>query len=168
MERTREISSIPLAIIGMGCRLPGADNLEEFWRLIVEGQNAIKEVPADRLNQDLYYDPKKGVRGKTYSKLGAVISNRPLNRRILPVPHDLERSIDVAHARMCEVAAAACRHAGMDPFNLPRATSEYTSAMPRAAGFQATILMPRAWKKRRNSFWKSTSSATFHLQSSKK
>ena len=119
MERTREISSIPLAIIGMGCRLPGADNIEEFWRLIVDGQSAIKEVPADRLNQDLYYDPKKGVRGKTYSKLGAVISNRPLNRRILPVPPDLERSIDVAHARMCEVAAAACRHAGMDPFDLP-------------------------------------------------
>jgi acyl transferase domain-containing protein len=119
MRSSREIPSIPLAIIGMGCRLPGADNLDEYWRLIVEGRYSVKEVSADRLDQDLYFDPRKGVRGKTYSKLGGVVSDRPLDRRVCPLPPDVERSIDVAHARMCEVAAAACRHAGMDPFDLP-------------------------------------------------
>ena len=29
---------IPLAIVGMGCRLPGADNLDQYWRLLIEGR----------------------------------------------------------------------------------------------------------------------------------
>jgi hypothetical protein len=62
-------SDVPLAIIGMACRLPGADNIEQYWRLIVEGRSSIGEVPAERFDQQLYYDPAKGVRGKSYSKL---------------------------------------------------------------------------------------------------
>src|SRR3989304_3499 len=119
MQSTREVASIPLAIIGMSCRLPGAENLQEFWRLIVDGLSAVVELPADRFDQELYFDPRKGVRGKSYSKLGGVISARPLDRRICPMPEELERSVDVVHVRMCEVAAAACRHAGLDPFQLP-------------------------------------------------
>ena len=51
---------LPLAIIGMGCRLPGADNLDEYWRLVIEGRSAVCELPADRLDQDMYYDPQIG------------------------------------------------------------------------------------------------------------
>ena len=71
---------MPLAIIGMACRLPGADNLDQFWRLLIEGRTAIAELPADRLDQEMYYDPQEGVRGKTYSKLGAIISSRQFDR----------------------------------------------------------------------------------------
>ena len=42
----------------MACRLPGADNLDEFWRLLIEGRSAVAELPADRLDQELYYDSK--------------------------------------------------------------------------------------------------------------
>jgi acyl transferase domain-containing protein/acyl carrier protein len=39
----------PIAIIGMACRFPGhARTPEEFWRLIVEGGDAISPFPADR------------------------------------------------------------------------------------------------------------------------
>jgi acyl transferase domain-containing protein/acyl-CoA synthetase (AMP-forming)/AMP-acid ligase II/pimeloyl-ACP methyl ester carboxylesterase/acyl carrier protein/NAD(P)-dependent dehydrogenase (short-subunit alcohol dehydrogenase family) len=31
----------PIAIIGMGCRLPGANNLDEFWQLLIDGKDAI-------------------------------------------------------------------------------------------------------------------------------
>ena len=33
----------PIAIIGMACRFPGAENLEAFWKLLVEGGNSITE-----------------------------------------------------------------------------------------------------------------------------
>ncbi|WP_267255887.1 beta-ketoacyl synthase N-terminal-like domain-containing protein [Nostoc sphaeroides] len=39
----------PIAIIGMGCRFPGADNPEAFWQLLRNGVDAITEVPADSL-----------------------------------------------------------------------------------------------------------------------
>ncbi|HWF02224.1 MAG TPA: beta-ketoacyl synthase N-terminal-like domain-containing protein, partial [Candidatus Angelobacter sp.] len=38
----------PVAIIGMGCRFPGAANPESFWQLLQDGRDAITEVPAGR------------------------------------------------------------------------------------------------------------------------
>src|SRR5262245_33056396 len=111
-------SQIPLAIVGMGCRLPGADNLDQYWRLLIEGRHAIAELPPDRLDQRLYYDPTVGTRGKSYSKLGAILSNRQYDRQNCPLPEKLAKSVDNAHLLMCDVAASALRHAGYDPFNL--------------------------------------------------
>lgn len=37
-----------LAIIGMACRLPGADSPEEFWRLLGDKRVAIQSLPAGR------------------------------------------------------------------------------------------------------------------------
>ena len=43
--RTRTGGSIgePIAIVGMACRFPGADDLSAFWRLLTDGRNAVKE-----------------------------------------------------------------------------------------------------------------------------
>jgi acyl transferase domain-containing protein/short-subunit dehydrogenase len=110
---------IPLAIVGMACRLPGADDLDQYWRLLIEGRSAVVELPPDRLDQDMYYDPEVGVRGKTYSRLGAIVSSRKFDHARCPIADDLVRSIDSVHLTMCEVAASALRNAGMDPFNVP-------------------------------------------------
>ncbi|MGC1300336.1 MAG: beta-ketoacyl synthase N-terminal-like domain-containing protein, partial [Alloacidobacterium sp.] len=33
----------PIAIVGIGCRIPGgANNPEEFWRLLHEGRNGVR------------------------------------------------------------------------------------------------------------------------------
>lgn len=47
--------NVPLAIVGMSCRLPGAKNLEEFWQLIVSGGDAAGPLPNDVLDRELYY-----------------------------------------------------------------------------------------------------------------
>ena len=36
---------------------------ESFWKLLVEGREAVSEVPADRWNIERYYDPEPGVAG---------------------------------------------------------------------------------------------------------
>src|SRR5262249_41844240 len=41
-----------IAVIGIGCRFPGADGSAAFWRLLRDGVDAITEVPADRWNHD--------------------------------------------------------------------------------------------------------------------
>ncbi|MFJ9785948.1 type I polyketide synthase [Amycolatopsis sp. NPDC101161] len=38
----------PVAVVGLSCRLPGADGPEAFWRLLTDGRSAITEVPANR------------------------------------------------------------------------------------------------------------------------
>jgi acyl transferase domain-containing protein/aryl carrier-like protein len=51
----------PIAIIGMGCRFPGAENLEAFWHLMSEGLDSISEVPPERWKTNVHnnLDPVK-------------------------------------------------------------------------------------------------------------
>ncbi|CDK98842.1 conserved protein of unknown function containing polyketide synthase/Fatty acid synthase domain [Magnetospirillum gryphiswaldense MSR-1 v2] len=44
--------SKPIAIIGMGLRLPGADTLDGFWRHLAQARSLITEVPAKRWDKD--------------------------------------------------------------------------------------------------------------------
>ena len=47
----------PVAIVGMGCRLPGGvDGPEGFWDLLREGRDGVVEVPAGRWNIDAWYE----------------------------------------------------------------------------------------------------------------
>jgi phthiocerol/phenolphthiocerol synthesis type-I polyketide synthase C len=64
----------PLAIIGIGCRLPGkSDSPDDFWKLMLSGTDAIGEIPPDRWNIKNFYDPKPGTPGKSITKWGAFI-----------------------------------------------------------------------------------------------
>ncbi len=47
----------PIAIIGIGCRFPGADGPAAFWRLLSEGTDAVTEVSADRWGAEAFADP---------------------------------------------------------------------------------------------------------------
>ena len=38
-----------IAVIGMSCRLPGANDIQEFWDLLLEGKSQHKEVPVNRV-----------------------------------------------------------------------------------------------------------------------
>ncbi|NGM19909.1 SDR family NAD(P)-dependent oxidoreductase [Roseomonas stagni] len=38
----------PIAIIGMGCRFPGAEDPDAFWTMLAEGRDAVRPVPPDR------------------------------------------------------------------------------------------------------------------------
>jgi acyl transferase domain-containing protein len=109
---------MPLAIVGMACRLPGADNLDEYWQLISRAQNGLCELPPERLDRELYYHPEKGRLGKTYSQIGGVVMERPLDREVCPIDDELVAESDPAHLMMLEVTASACRHAGYDPMAL--------------------------------------------------
>src|SRR5271156_1793705 len=60
----------PIAIIGSGCRFPGADGPEAFWRLLMAGTDAIREVPADRWDVQTFYDPDPNAPGRISSRWG--------------------------------------------------------------------------------------------------
>ncbi len=55
----------PLAVIGIGCRLPGGiDSPSSFWEALLNGIDAICDVPADRWNHSRFHDTnpeKSGV-----------------------------------------------------------------------------------------------------------
>jgi acyl transferase domain-containing protein len=66
----------PVAIVGLGCRLPGsANDPESFWDLLRNGVDAIREVPVERWNVGQYFDPNPGTPGKTYSRWGGFMDH---------------------------------------------------------------------------------------------
>jgi acyl transferase domain-containing protein/aryl carrier-like protein len=64
----------PIALVGIGCRFPGgANDPASFWRLLVEGMNAVTEVPVGRWNKKSFYDPETGKPGKSLACWGGFI-----------------------------------------------------------------------------------------------
>ena len=119
-NRVENAAHTPLAIIGMACRFPGADDLDQYLQLVKEGRSAVAEIPPERFNRDLHYDPRKGVRGKSYTSIACLVNYRPVDTRRCPLTEEQITTSDIAHLTMCEVASEACYHAGLDPFRMPR------------------------------------------------
>ncbi len=63
----------PVAIVGIGCRFPGADGPSEFWRLLCGGVDSIGEVPEDRWNGSSFYDKDPTVPGKMSTRWGGFL-----------------------------------------------------------------------------------------------
>jgi myxalamid-type polyketide synthase MxaE and MxaD len=69
----REAKNEPIAIIGIGCRFPGANDPAAFWQLLRDGVDAIREVPADRFDQHAFYDPDPATPGKMNTRWGGFL-----------------------------------------------------------------------------------------------
>jgi acyl transferase domain-containing protein len=77
LARADAVAREPVAVVGMGCRLPGGvSSPDDLWRLVSGEQDAITEFPADRgWDTDHIYDPEPGLVGKTYSRRGGFIDS---------------------------------------------------------------------------------------------
>ncbi|EAW17018.1 putative polyketide synthase [Aspergillus fischeri NRRL 181] len=42
-----------IAVVGMSCHVPGAEDLDEFWNILVSGQSQHREVPPERFPMDM-------------------------------------------------------------------------------------------------------------------
>ena len=66
-----------VAIVGTGAILPDAPNVPAFWNNIQSGRYSITEVPPDRWDPALYFDPDRNAPDKTYSKIGSWVREYP-------------------------------------------------------------------------------------------
>lgn len=72
-EKSRAVKNEPIAIIGIGCRFPGANGPAAFWQLLRDGADAIREVPADRFDLRAFYDPDPTTPGKMNTRWGGFL-----------------------------------------------------------------------------------------------
>ncbi|MBB2915047.1 myxalamid-type polyketide synthase MxaE and MxaD [Streptosporangium becharense] len=113
----------PIAVIGMACRLPGADSPEELWDLLCRGANVISEIPADRFPVDEFYHPVPGTPGKLSSRYGGFLSGiDEFDAGFFGISPREAARMDPQHRLSMEVAWEAFEDAGLTLEQMPGMT----------------------------------------------
>ena len=63
----------PIAVVGIACRYPGADNPRTLWENILARRQAFRRMPDCRLPVADYHDADPAAPDKTYSTRAALI-----------------------------------------------------------------------------------------------
>jgi acyl transferase domain-containing protein len=107
----------PIAIIGMSCRFPGgANDTEAFWQLLINGVDAITEVPRDRWNLDAYFDSHPDTPGKMYSRHGGFLQQvDQFDPQFFGISPREAMKMDPQQRLLLEVAWEALEKAGLIP-----------------------------------------------------
>ncbi|MEJ8566334.1 SDR family NAD(P)-dependent oxidoreductase [Elongatibacter sediminis] len=135
-----------VAIVGLAGIFPGARDLAEYWSNIIDGRNLITEVPAERWNTDLYYDPEavgESAGAKTPSKWGGFLPTVAFDPLKWGIPPNSLAAIEPVQLLSLEVAARALADARVDELNFDRERAsvifgaEAGADMSGAYGFRA-------------------------------
>jgi 3-oxoacyl-(acyl-carrier-protein) synthase/3-hydroxymyristoyl/3-hydroxydecanoyl-(acyl carrier protein) dehydratase len=104
----------PVAIVGMGCLVPGAVSPDGFWEGLLEGRSAITAGDAGVFGVDpaLVYRAERGVPDRISCLLGGFIRDLPLDLDGYLVPADRLARVDRLGLWTLDAARQALRDAG--------------------------------------------------------
>ncbi|MGC3998939.1 MAG: SDR family NAD(P)-dependent oxidoreductase [Anaeromyxobacter sp.] len=104
----------PIAVVGMGCRVPGADGPDAFWDLLCRGTDAVREVPPDRWDAAAWHDPDPAAPGKAITRWAGFLDQVDgFDADYFGVlPREAER-MDPQQRLFLEVAVEALEDAGL-------------------------------------------------------
>ncbi|MFZ5542945.1 MAG: SDR family NAD(P)-dependent oxidoreductase [Pseudomonadota bacterium] len=110
----------PLAVIGAACRLPGGvRDPQAFWELLVEGRDAVTEIPRDRWDVDAYYDPEGATLGKTRIRHGGFVDGlEQFDPALFGISPREAASLDPQQRLLLELSWESLERAGIAPDRL--------------------------------------------------
>lgn len=115
----RSYSNEPIAIIGMACKFPGANNIDEYWDLLKHGINAVTEAPTDRWDLETWYDPNPAAEGKISTRFGGFIEKvEAFDAPFFGIPVNEAKRMDPGQRIMLQQVWHALEHAGIPPLSL--------------------------------------------------
>nr|BBH88071.1 hypothetical protein KTC_28220 [Thermosporothrix sp. COM3] len=107
----------PIAIVGIGCRFPGADSLQEYWKLLRSGGNAIRDVPEQRWSTQALAQFEQTKPGSlTNFRAGFLEQIDRFDWRAFRLSPREAKHIDPQHRLLLELAWEALEDAGI-PFS---------------------------------------------------
>ncbi|MCP4653959.1 MAG: SDR family NAD(P)-dependent oxidoreductase, partial [bacterium] len=109
----------PIAIVGLGCRFPGAGNPAAFWRLLCNGVDAVREVPPERWDLEAFYDPDPAAPRKMNTRWGGFLERLDLfEPAFFGISAPEAKHMDPQQRLVLEVAWEALEDAGVVPNRL--------------------------------------------------
>ena len=110
----------PIAVVGMGCRIPGgANSPEELWQLLHEGRSGVCEIPPDRWDIAAYYDPNPDAPGKIATRFGGFLDQVDrFEPQFFGISPRETLTMDPQQRLLLEVSWEALEHAGLSPAKL--------------------------------------------------
>ncbi|WP_029651496.1 type I polyketide synthase [Methylocystis sp. SB2] len=109
-----------IAVVGMACLLPGANDVRSYWRNIMLAIDSVREVTEDRWRASDFYDSKRGVKDKVYSKWGGFLDDVAFDPTRYGIPPASLRSIEPVQLLALLVSSMALEDAGLDRRPFPR------------------------------------------------
>lgn len=137
----------PIAIVGLGCRLPGAPNPEAFWDLLQSGNDAVSSIPEDRWDVDGCFDPVPQTPGKMYTKAGGFLEQvDQFDPRFFGIAPRETTGLDPQQRLLLEVTWETLEHAGQSADRLADSqtgvfvgisNNDYSRLQTRTTGLEA-------------------------------
>jgi PfaB family protein len=106
-----------IAIIGISCLFPDADNPEQFWSNLLAGKDSISLATEEQMSidPDIFYDRVKGRTGETgkyYCKKGGYIKNFQFDSTGYHISPQILESLDSIYQWSLYVAKQALKDSG--------------------------------------------------------
>lgn len=106
----------PVALVGIGCRFPGAVvDPASFWAFLSEGRDAIGEIPPSRIDLAHYFDARPATPGRIMTRWGGFLKGiEDFDAGFFGIsPREAER-LDPQQRLLLETAWEALEDAGVD------------------------------------------------------
>jgi acyl transferase domain-containing protein/NADP-dependent 3-hydroxy acid dehydrogenase YdfG len=123
-----------VAIVGLSAMLPGADDVANYWENLLDGVDAITEIPRHRWDWRLYFDADPTVPDKIYSKWGGFLPDMPFDPMRYGLPPRSLPAIDPLQLMTLELARRCLADAGYDGPDAPPGPRLRTSVILGASG----------------------------------
>ncbi|CAN2536639.1 hypothetical+protein [Methylocapsa aurea] len=124
-----------IAIVGMACVMPGAEDARAFWRNIVQSVCMFREVSEDRWRPSDFFDTARAP-DRIYSKWGAFLDEIAFDPTAYGIPPASLPSIEPVQLLALHVATRALADAGFDrrPFPKDRTATIFASGAMNELG----------------------------------
>lgn len=148
IQQTQHLSDYPpkqIAIVGLGCRYPGAKNPQELWENIIARRRQFRRMPDVRLPLDDYQSDDKSILDKTYGTRAAVIDGYEFEWAKHRIPKKTAETTDIAHWLTLDVVLQMLEDAGYTADDLPRSKTQVIIGNTLTGEFTRSNMLRLRW-----------------------